>query len=159
MEEGPLDKSLGKLEYKICQDVDRLRQHPELFPDQSSKDSFRDEISKLRRALVRMGRRQRELRKMEKKFGAEIVKDQYYSCRSSFFRGPFHLKRLKPWQQFLYNWAPGAGVFHPAIPSILRPSKDNTSQILPWAGIKLIREYEKQAKLVIDEMREVCQSI
>lgn len=116
---------------KAKAEIKRLCKHPELFPSKEVNDAFHHDMkSLLGEVLNYNGPEAKALRSEERRELREKVMQQSGN--------PGYTKqdpRRKPWQQYLHNRAPGAGLDQ----SVMADGCSN--QVIPHAGLRILENW------------------
>lgn len=128
---------------KIFEECNRMVIAPELFVSEGAAVQFFGSIELLSAQIVDIiacWKRRERLQKEHLKSLAE----RYQTRSRHHYRNGY-----KPWQQFLSSSAAGSGT------GIHAPNPSMSSQIIPWAGVRLLSNWSKECRQIINFIEEV----
>lgn len=125
----------------VATELQRLGENPDLIHDQEIREEFFTSVKSFC-SVVKFRLSQDNQRWQEAVIGAA----DNYNCER--YRKPYDPERV-PWHQFLHHLAPGSN----ASPAgrLNAPRDKGTRQIIPPAGIRLLREWEKDFQKYAEE--------
>lgn len=127
-------------------EIARLRKHPKLFPSNDVKDAFDRDIGLIfSGALKHNGPQGQKIREKEKQKLLEIVMQE--SGNASYTQQD---PRRKPWQQYLHDRAPGAGLDQ----SVMRDGESN--QVMTHAALRILENWTIGYHHIYRGIKKVC---
>ena len=127
------------------EEIVRLRKHPELFPSKEVEAAFNHDITMIfRDALKHTGPEGEKNREKQQQDLLETVMRE--SGDPSFTPQDPH---RKPWQQYLHDRAPGAGLNQ----SVMADGHSN--QVIPHAGLRILENWTLEYHEIYQQMKAV----
>lgn len=124
-------------------EIERLLQNPPLFPDETSREWFFDELETAASHLQKAIKMIEGFRKGQQNF-LEARAEGYEEARL-----PLRDEGLKPWQQFLAKNAPACQL---TPQMIVNPG---AAQIIPMPGVRILLDMINGAKEIYREIENV----
>ena len=144
-DEGPED--IDPLFSPVCSELERLQKHPELFPSEEAEQVF---WRRLKNALEKIIQIRSILCEDEKK-DSEFLSDDAKEMLADIL--PSRSESRKPWEQFLHNRAPGAGV------DLSDMGSNGSIQILPMGALRLLHGMKEANTSIIRGIEAVCSAM
>lgn len=138
--DNEMDKFLDICLGLTSPELDRLQEHPELFPSKTMEENFYYDVSIICDLLLNL------TTTTDDAFGFMSELDRLSESRFKEVLFPAQDERRKPWQQFLHNNAPGSGIHASRMTHCLAIDGMKITQALPMSvakfleGIKLERD-------------------
>lgn len=137
--------SLSKRLHETNLEIERLRKHPTLFPSKDTEDAFDRDVKMIfSGALKYNGPEREEIREKEKQ---QLLKTVLQGSADASYaeQDP----RRKPWQQYLHDRAPGAGLDQ----SVMRDGQSN--QVMPHAALRILENWTVGYHHIYREIKQV----
>lgn len=122
-------------------ELSRLQQHPDLFATPEHRKYFWIEVFNTYRSIP--SKKATAMQDVDSSHASELEKTRSKSDESSL---PSRVSYLKPWEQLLYNQAPGSGIY---FPSFVHPG---SCQVFSMSAMRI-------AMAEVREQRDIVQGI
>jgi hypothetical protein len=126
-------------------ELERLRSHPELFPSTVVKDAFDHDIGIIFSDALKYD--SLELMEVREKEKHQLLNSVFQAIGGPAY--PPQDKNRRPWQQYLHNGAPGAGLDQ----SLLKEGESN--QLLTHAGLRIVESWNAEYREIYTDLKKV----
>ena len=131
-------------------ELERLHEHPELFPSKNMEENFHHDVSTICDLLLNVA-----IPKGDDALASEMDFDTALGEATSKILSPARDERRKPWQQFLHSNAPGSGIHPSRMTHRLAIPGMKTTQALPMSVAKVLEGFQKDRNAILRDFELV----
>lgn len=127
-------------------ELERLHEHPELFPSKNMEENFHYDVSIICDLLLNVA-----IPNGDDALASEMDLDRALGERTSEILCPARDERRKPWQQYLHNNAPGSGIHPSRMTHRLAIPGMKTTQAVPLSVAKFLEGFKQDREAILRE--------